>query len=178
MKTLHPLTVAVLLGLGLLASGCGQSESTNAASVDSPLAQYLLEEAPEGAITVVQARSTAQPGSPIVVAGQIGATLEPFSPTYATFVLADTSIDFCNELHGDTCPTPWDACCESKEKVRASRASVQFLADGNPVQGTLKGVGGLTELDHVVVAGTVDAASTPENLIINATGIYRQSQPE
>lgn len=171
----HCSIISLLLAGLLATAGCGQQTDPEA-NANSALTAYLLENAPEGAISVTLARASAQPGQPIVVAGQIGATLEPFSPTFATFVLGDTAIDYCDELHADACETPWDACCEDPDKVRAGRASVQLLADGNPLEGTLKGVGGLTELDHVVVAGTVDPTSTPENLIINATGIYRRPE--
>ncbi len=78
----------------------------------------------------------------------------------------------------DHCPTPWDACCEDPDKLARSRASVQLITDGIPISGTLKGVGGLSELDHIIVAGTVDPSSTADNLLINSTGIYRKSAAE
>jgi hypothetical protein len=171
----------ILAGLAgiILFAGCGESASPEANNASGPaeLDAYLLQAEPEGAVSVTEARQSAEPGRPIVVAGQIGAALNPFSADYATFVLGDEALMYCDEMGDDDhCATPWDACCEDPDKVMQGRASVQVLADGNPLPGSLKGVGGLTELDHVVVAGTVDPSSTPQNLIINASGIYRKSE--
>lgn len=175
------ITLALALPLALGLAGCSEPKSSfddapEGITVDAEmLKQYLLDTRPEGAISVAQARQSARPGQTIVVAGQIGAAMEPFSQNYATLVLGDESILYCDEMEDDHCPTPWDACCEDPDKVKSSRASVQLVLDGMPLPGTLKGLGGLSELDHIVVAGTVAPSSTPENLIINASGIYRQN---
>lgn len=166
----------------ILFAGCSQEQESAANKSEmqdrvgeqaQQLEAFMLDAKPEGAITVIEARSSAIPGTPIVITGQIGAADEPFGTHFATFVIGDEAIDFCDELHGDTCATPWDACCEDPDKLTASRASVQLTLDGAPVSGSCKGVGGLKELDHVVVAGVVAPTSTPENLIIHAFGVYR-----
>lgn len=195
-KNDHASAVSIgSLALVLVLAGCSKSNVTEETQASTPevvpaaaaipvavpekqgLDAFFLEAKPEGAISVLQARSTAVPGEPIVVAGQIGAAHKPFGESFATLVMGDEAIDYCNEIHGDDgCPTPWDACCEDPDKVSAGRASVQFLADGKPVEGSLKGVGGLTELDHIVVTGVVDPSSTESNLIINASGLYRESE--
>ena len=134
-----------------------------------------MGESPGEAITVSQARESAKPGGAIVVSGRIGASHKPFGGGFATLVLGDESLQYCNEIPGDACETPWDACCEDRPKIIANRASVQLLADGFPIAESLRGAGGLTELDQIVVVGFVDLSSTSDNLIINASGIYRES---
>ena len=168
-------TSAIALA-GSALTGCSSESDTKIADQHSTkLEAVLLEEAPSGAISVAEARTLAKPGQHIVVTGQIGAAHKPFAANYASFVLGDKALDYCNERPGDNCDKPWDACCEPKEKITAMRASVQLLENGEPIAQSLRGFAGLTELDEVVVAGIVDPTSTPDNLIINASGIYRAS---
>lgn len=166
--------------LALLITACGPKsgdESTQSADL-SPLEDIrILDTNPVGAISVKAARTELKPGDKAVVFGQIGGVDHPFLEGYAGFVLSDTDVVFCDEMGDDDhCPTPWDACCEDPDKVKASRASVQFVdAAGDIIATSIKGHGGLKELDEIVVVGTVGDLSTPENLIIEASGIYRES---
>ncbi|MCH2388518.1 MAG: hypothetical protein MK240_09960 [Opitutales bacterium] len=166
-----------IAALGILIAGCSQSgiDVGSNAETSEKLNAYILGESPGEAITVSQARESAKPGGAIVVSGRIGASHKPFGGGFATLVLGDESLQYCNEIPGDACETPWDACCEDRPKIIANRASVQLLADGFPIAESLKGAGGLTELDQIVVVGFVDLSSTSDNLIINASGIYRES---
>lgn len=133
----------------------------------------LLDTRPEGAIAVKAAREQLKPGDAATVYGQIGGVDQPFLEGYAGFVIGDTEILFCNEMGDDHCPTPWDACCEDPDKVKQSRASVQFVdAEGRILQGSLKGFAGLNGLSHVVVKGRVAQSSSSENLVIEAREIY------
>ena len=173
----------VVLSVGCSKQGNDADNANNAAEHHrkaaahaSALVGFMLDEKPAGAISVIQARKVAQPGEPIVVTGQIGAAADPFNSSFASLIIGDEALQYCNEIPDDHCPEPWDACCEDPEKVKASRASVQILSDSGPVQDTLKGVGGLKELDKIIVVGTVNPASTPDNLIIDATGIFRDEQ--
>ena len=61
------------------------------------------------------------------------------------------------------------------EVIAESRVSGQVVgSDGRPLEQSLKGAHVLSELDTLVVTGTVADGSTPENVILNATAIYRQ----
>jgi hypothetical protein len=172
-------SLAFALGLALLISACGQKSNNDAtASTETnPLERIqLLDTKPSSALAVKAAREQLKPGDQAVVFGQIGGAEEPFFQGYAGFILADTDILFCNETGDDHCPTPWDACCEDPDKLKSSRASVQFVdAGGLPLATSLQGYAGLEPLRKVVVTGTVASSSTPENLIIEARGLYLES---
>ena len=180
-KTNNPLPLTAALALGafsLFATACGPKDQASAspAASDTNTASIalLLTEAPANALSVTSARAQAIPGEPIQVSGQIGGTRAPFVDGYAGFVLADPELAFCNESGDDHCTTPWDACCEDPDKLKAMRVSVQFVdANGIPIQQDLKSSIGLKEQDHVTVIGTVAETSTPSNVIIHATGLYQ-----
>lgn len=166
-----------MIGISLLLSACGQKASDEiAAKAENNLLEMIqvLETRPEGALSVKAAREQLKPGDEAVVFGQIGGVDQPFLEGYAGFVLGDTDIVFCNEMgNDDHCATPWDACCEDADMLQTSRASVQFVdASGQPIAASMKGFAEVKELSPVVVQGTVAASSTPENLVIEARGLY------
>lgn len=144
-------------------------------AADSSLpASLLAAKAPEGAVRVVKAREKAKAGELIVLRGLIGGRMVSLTPKTAIAVLADEkAVAPCSANPNDACKTPWDYCCESPEKLNASTATIQVRgSDGKIVRSTLRGLGGLKELSTVVVEGTVDAASSKDVLIVNATAIY------
>jgi hypothetical protein len=175
---------AGLIGVALIVSaalaGCGQvPESTRSAEVadtDPQIEAVFVETAPADVMSVIALRKSARPGDTVTVEGRVAGSEEPFSAYYATFVLADDSLSTCDRRPSDGCTTPWDACCEPPETIANAIVSIQVVGtDGRPVDRTLKGVRGLTELDTLIVTGTVAGESTPDNPIINATAIYRQN---
>lgn len=171
---------ALLFAATLWLTGCGGSTNETASSATSAsttgLEQIWLEEAPERAISVSAAREL-DPGASVVVTGVIGGVMHPFTEGFASFVLGDDAIVFCNEMGDDDhCATPWDACCEDREVLAKRRAMVQILdSQGLPLEQELRGQQGLVELSEVVVVGEVAPESSAENLIINATGIHVKS---
>lgn len=175
----HHLRVLPAAVAGLLAA-CGQAPEQSAPpNAGGPaLESFLLGSAPENAVPVARARANVRPGEPITLTGQVGGTEQPFTDGHALMVIADSDLVFCDEMEDDHCPTPWDACCEDPEKLRASRATIQLVdAEGAPVRGSLRGLGGLAELDTVVVQGRVAPGSNTDNLIVNATGIHVRDRP-
>jgi len=166
----------LVLGLTLFLTACGQKSDEDATTpaAAKPLDSIqLLDTRPTGALAVKAAREQLKPGDEAVVYGQIGGADEPFFAGYAGFVLGDTAILFCDEMGDDHCASPWDACCEDPDKLKASRASVQFVdAEGLPLETSLKGQPGLEPLRKITVTGKVAAASSPENLIIEARAFY------
>jgi len=167
-------TGLAVAGLALL-SACGPSEPAASVTAEAELSEgFLLASKPENALSVMEAREQLSPGDIAVIEGQIGGAKDPFFDGFAGFVLADREILFCDEIGGEEhCATPWDACCEDPDKLKAGRVSVQMVdAEGTPLEGNLGSGGGLAGLDHVIVSGTVGEGSTAENLIIDAQGYY------
>lgn len=170
-------TISILLALSgaFLLSACGPAErETPAASTPEAVERLRLAAKPANALSVMEARDRLSPGDRVVIEGQIGGAVDPFFDGFAGFVLADQAILFCDEMGGeDHCATPWDACCEDPDKLKAGRVSVQMVdAEGNPVEGGLGSTDALSGLDYVIVSGTVAETSTPENMIIDAQGYY------
>ncbi len=156
----------------LLLNSCGPNDQA-ASDQPHPLENYLLAAEPADAIPVAQAVEKLSPGEKTVVKGQVGGKVQAINEDFALMVIADSALTFCDEMEDDHCETPWDACCEDPDKIKTSRATLQILDEtGAPIAATLRGLGGLKELDHISVTGTVDPSSTKENLLINASGIY------
>jgi hypothetical protein len=175
-KTYRYTSSACLAGLALLLAACGEQATKGASASTGDEAEnkiQVLESKPSDALPVRAAIAQLEPGDDASVFGQIGGTKQPFLEGYAGFVLGDTDIMFCDEMGEKHCPTPWDACCEDSDKLKASRASVQFVdAAGNPLATDLEGFAGLKGLSEVTVLGRVADSSTPENLILEAESIY------
>ena len=167
---------AVLISLLFVTACSPKPDDVATETASNPLETIqLLDTKPIDALAVKVAKARLKPGDEATVFGQIGGVGEPFLQGYAGFVLGDTDIVFCNELPGDNCDMPWDACCADQDDLKAYRASVNFIdAEGKIIPTSMKGFGGLAELHEVVVTGTVAMTSTPDNLIIEATGVYVQ----
>jgi hypothetical protein len=173
------ITLGGALALGLAA--CGESPETTPTSAapeqaeQTSLTEFFLEDPPSDVISVSEARDLAQPGEPVTVKGRVAGSSKPFSEDYALVMLVDETVKTCEQIPGDNCPKPWDACCVPSEDLAANRLTVQLVDEqGTPLARGLKGVNGLQELDTLIIQGAAAEGSTPENLIINAESIYRQ----
>jgi len=177
----------------LLLTACGRAKpSPGAALTDSAstpvadpanLASLVLAVPPDGAVGPARARATAKPGDRIVLVGEVGGRkVGSLDPELAVFYLADPeAVVNCARKHEgpDGCQTPWDYCCEPKDKLLTALALIQ-VRDPNPGQvltRSLRGWNGLKELSRVTVVGTVDAASSPAALVVNLEGIYFHPSP-
>jgi hypothetical protein len=180
MKAL-PITIAFVLAAALwfAATGCERPSNpppppkpTTAVVASSGLpASLWLTSAPADAKPVVEVKTSAALGQDVVLSGRIGGGKDPFVVGRAMFMLADPTLPSCIERHGPGCPTPWDYCCEPKETVLASTATVQVVdSDGKPLKVGLENEHGLKPLAAVVIAGKV--SSVGDSVVINATGIY------
>lgn len=162
-------------------TACGDSGDTSAetSAIAPPhpaISAVLSETAPAGAISVVEARKNAAPGAKVVVEGIVAGTMSPFAEGFATVVVGDLAMETCDKVPGDSCPTPWDACCADPDTLKGMRLTLQVSdAEGRPVPQSLKGINGLAEMDRVVAEGTVAPNSTPENLVINVSRFHRAS---
>lgn len=164
-----------LLILPVLVTMASCDRNTPTPQIDPRVVERIVvgDQAPPPSISVVEAIRRAVPGESLTVVGRIAGASDPFSEDYATVIVADRALQTCERIPGDTCPTPWDACCVAPEEIRASRLLVQVTdAAGQPLESGLKGIHGLKELDEITVSGTVDSSSSPGNLILNAEAIY------
>lgn len=162
-----------LLTLALYSLAITFSGTAHAADPALP-PSLLAAKAPARALSVVAAREKAKSGEPIVLRGKIGGRMVALLPKAAIAVLADEkAVASCDANPADACKTPWDYCCESPEKLKASTATIQVRDEkGKVLRAPLRGLGDIKELSTVVVSGTVDAASSKDVLIVNATAIY------
>lgn len=123
---------------------------------------------------MVAARKTAKPGETITIEGIVAGTMSPFAEGFASAVVSDLGVETCDKIPGDSCPTPWDACCADPDVLKSMRLTIQVIGqDGRPVAQTLRGISGLKEMDKIVVEGIVAEGSTPENLVINVNQLHR-----
>jgi hypothetical protein len=141
----------------VLAIGCAKTSSPSATS-QSPdadtLSRYFLTDEPADAKSVVDAKASAQDGEEITLVGRIGGSDSPFVAGRASFTIVDTSLVPCSEKEGDSCPTPWDYCCDT-ERLPAGTAVVKIVeADGKTLAKDAKRDLGMKELQTVVVKGT------------------------
>ncbi|MCW1923275.1 hypothetical protein OKA05_11985 [Luteolibacter arcticus] len=170
-------TKLILAALCLLPS-C-QEKSTSTAEPKAPAApsaelSKVLGTAPTGEAKAIHvARTTAKPGDEITLTGRIMGSKKPFVEGRAAFIVGDPEVlTPCNEMPGDECKTPWDACCDSAEEKKTGIATVQIAgADGKVLGEGIEGVGGLKNLATVVVSGKVAPGSSADALIVNATAL-------
>ncbi|RNC81872.1 MAG: hypothetical protein ED559_08840 [Phycisphaera sp.] len=148
--------------------GCGEQPSQTAdagASVSVQDVAWLLETEPAGAVSVSEVKASATEGQTVVVRGRIGGRKEPISDGSPVFTIVDLSLPHCGEIPGDKCKTPWDYCCETPEDLTANSVTI-MLASVDPR------VGGLKELDEIVVEGAVGPRPNESVLTVIATGVF------
>ncbi len=171
----------VLASLLISLSAC-QKEDTNkqteavAPAVDtSVFDSHYLDTAPSDAqqISAIFAGKI-QPGTDVVISGEIMGKRAPLIEGRAMFLLGDpTKMTPCNRIPGDGCKTPWDACCDPAAMKRTAMATIQLLdEDGSVIKTGLKGYRGIAEQSFITVKGTIAEGSNEENLLINATGFH------
>jgi hypothetical protein len=171
-------TTCLLLATAVLLVSCDKKSAPPAAGVSAsgpgPELAAVLAAPPTGeATSIVAVRSTAKPGDAITVIGRIMGSKKPFVDGRAAFILGDPEVlTACNEVPGDECETPWDACCDSPEDKKRATATIQVVgADGRVLKEPIEGVGGLKNLAKVTVTGKVAEGSSADLLIVNASAI-------
>jgi hypothetical protein len=151
---------------GLLAAGCGQTNSGS-----PPAKDYLLAQEPPGAKGVIDIKQKAKNGAEVVVVGRIGGSKRPFSER-AAFTIVDPSFKPCNELADDTCPTPWDYCCDTPEDLSKGTVFVKFVDEGGKtLPHDARTWLGLRELQTVVVRGQV-RRDDDSGFTVVASGVF------
>ena len=147
----HVMTA--ILSAALLALGVSPARAAeqNGSTVDKT---YLLEKEPKEAADVAAVRKDAKDRDDVVVVGRVGGRKSPWVKGAAAFSIVDRSLKPCSALPGDTCPTPWDYCCEADLPKFTLLVLVQD-ADAKLIKKDARELLGLKELDTVYVQGKV-----------------------
>jgi hypothetical protein len=182
MSTIRSITTLLILStlaLGLTACGDEGGTSPPAAEESAGAAQFaadlFVDAAPADAVHVFDLKQSAKEGDVVTVRGRIGGSGQPFVESRAALTIADTqgNITNCADKPDDSCPTPWDYCCDPPNVIMANTATVQVVdADGRPLKLGLEGAGGLEKSGFIVVTGTVGPRPDANVLVINATAIH------
>jgi hypothetical protein len=144
------------------------------AAVPAALPSALfLAAAPADPKDIKDAKPALKAGDKVVLVGRIGGSVEPFVAERAIFTLVDRRMLACGEdSPDDTCPTPWDFCCEPRKDLTANSVTIQVVGpDAQPIKAELNGVRGLKPLATVTVVGVVTKAEG-EGLVVSATQFY------
>jgi hypothetical protein len=133
----------------------------------------FVDESPGESRSLGEVKADLAATGEVVIEGRIGGRRSPFVEGMAVFVLADSSMKSCDELHGDSCKTPWDYCCEAPDSLASKIATIQVVGeDGKPLRTGLEDVRELTPGARLVIAGEVLPREDTESLVINARRIF------
>jgi len=179
IRLARPLAVATLaavsaVGLVACSGGGGDDAVANGDTHPQSAAVTIPTEVFEGdpaadARPLKEVKASAAVGDRVVFEARIGGRVDPFVDGRAMMIVADASIESCDELHGDTCPTPWDYCCEPRDSLMAGTATVQIVgADGRPLALGLEGRHGLEPLATVIVEGVVTTLEDGGAFVVDA----------
>jgi hypothetical protein len=167
MSRIHLL---LLSGLCLWV-GCTSSNNPGTTTVSPEAAKYLLAAEPTAAQAVATAKKEVKDGDDVTLIGRIGGSESPFVAGRASFTIVDTKLVPCSERPGDSCPTPWDYCCDT-DQLPSSTASIKVVDEsGKTLAIDAKSGLGLKELQTIVVKGKAKRDEAG-NLSVLASGIF------
>ena len=177
-RTLSLVAALAISAGALVLTGC-EAESEEYSTAAAPAAataslpQGLVVSAkPEGAQSVNAVKAAAKEGDEVVMSGIIGGAEEPLAANRAIFTMIDPALTTCDEMSADMCKTPWDACCEPREKIVAQSATVQVAGtDGQVLKSGLNNVSGIAPLKNVTIKGKV-RSKADQVLVVDATAIH------
>ncbi len=158
--------------LGCSHRGADQDPAPTATSVSVDAAKFQLAEEPEGAIGVIQARSDAEDGDPVVLVGRIGGSTDPWIKGRSAFVMVDSSMvvieDGTEEAEGEIC---LEECCAALRKDCTTL--VKFVDDeGRVLSGDARELVDADVDDLVVVKGHVERDAEEGAFVIIADGVH------
>ena len=164
----------MLMGVALLAVGCGQSETaTTQNGTVTVESQYLAATEPAGAMPVGEARNDSEDGQEITLVGVIGGSSKPFVEGLAAFTVVDPKVPYCAPDEG--CPTPWDYCC-TQDQVKENVATIKIVDDsGKPVTKDAREFLNVKELSTVIVTGKAKR-DDQGNLTVAASKVFVRNE--
>lgn len=127
----------------------------------------------EGGTPVAACKERAKAGERVTVVGRIGGSRVPFVASRAIFTIVDPALKPCSEMgEPDHCATPWDYCCEPRDSLTRSMATIEIAGeDGKALPFSVRGAEGLTPLATVEVTGTVVEANDKGLFVVRAERI-------
>ncbi len=167
------ITTAACIAIGLL--GACKHEAAPATTTATPSQPvWQLASLPDNATSVAAVKYSAKEGETVAIRGRIGGSVKPLTAGSAVFVIVDGEVPHCGEMSDeDHCPTPWDYCCETRDSLNASSATIMLVDEtGAPLTIDLEAAG-VHPLDDVVAVGVVGPRPAPEVLTIKATKLHR-----
>lgn len=161
LHTLSRRCAFVIVAVGICSVGVAVAAETN---------PYLLEKEPKNSQQVNAIREKAKDGEDVFVTGRIGGRENPWIKDTAAFSIVDTSRKSCDQNPGESCPTPWDYCCEAD--IAKSTLVVKFADEsGKLVRKDARELLGVKELQTVVIQGKVKR-DKDNNVSLTASKIY------
>ena len=118
------------------------------------------------AVSVLDAKKL-KAGDEVTVTGKIMGNDNPFVKDRAMFIIGDPSLlKSCDTRPGDTCPTPWDNCCDDPKDIVKGTLSIQLLDKDQAIFKTgLEGKNGLEKLSTVVIKGKIAEADENSTVV-------------
>ena len=180
MHQRHSLFALLVLALALGACQASDEDAptppstaptTGSTSTGLPDSLFLAA-MPDGVQKLIDVKPSAKVGDTVVFEARIGGRVDPFVDGRAVFLVVDSKIPTCKDKH-DACKTPWDYCCEPRDRLVQHSGTVQIVdAQGNPMRMSIKGINGLDPMRRVFVVGTVSAKDWAGSFVVDATGIH------
>lgn len=137
-------------------------------------ANLRLTAAPADAKGVAEIKAAAKDGQRVTLRGVVAGRAEPIAANRAILTLLDSSIKTCDANPGDSCKTPWDACCEPADVLAKNSVTVQVVdSEGRPLKTALTSIEGIKPLAKLTVTGVATLTSDGVT-IVNADGIFVQ----
>ena len=153
-------------------AGPAPRETGTAAIAPVRLPEGLIVRAEPAGTHVAACKTAAKQGDEVTIVGRIGGSRNPFVTDAAVFTIVDPALKPCGENGDDHCSTPWDYCCEDRDAMKRSMATIEIAGDdGLPLALPLRGLQGLDPLATVAVTGTVTERNDQGLLVVRAKRI-------
>jgi hypothetical protein len=170
MMSIRNLSLSLSL-FSILAACSEQTSNPKAEAPTDAASQLLLTTDPGAAVSVVKAKADGAKDK-ITVEGRI----YDITTGFAVMKLMDLELDYCGEVNKeDTCPTPWDYCCDAKEERLAHSLLVEARGADGKVLAT-PSIPGMRLCDKVKVTGKL-IIDEHGNHILVASGMFQVERP-
>ena len=175
------LLLVVLITITLIGCG-GESQPNNSVpKISTSLPHsFFTTDRPKNVKDLIDIKKTAKIGDDVTFLARIGGRKNAsFVSSAAMMIVADPGLRSC-ELMGEEehCSTPEDYCCEDKDQVNKSLATIQFMDDEDEVYPfSVEGINNLETLTFVVIQGTVMEFNDYGLFMIDANKVWVGGKP-